>query len=145
MACIGKKKPAGCRLRRSRAEIFSKWDYRQRGYSHGRAKARKRAACIGQHNLKSSVFAWRTWWRQIATALAMAKTKNPDPPSYEAALEELEQLIARIESGQMPLDQLLSGYQRGASLLAFCRERLAAVQDQIKVLDEGGAQPWTAQ
>ncbi|NBS47805.1 MAG: exodeoxyribonuclease VII small subunit, partial [Betaproteobacteria bacterium] len=45
----------------------------------------------------------------------------PVPPaSYEAALEELEQLVARIESGQMPLDQLLQGYQRGAELLQFC-------------------------
>ena len=34
------------------------------------------------------------------------------PATYEAALEELEQLVARIESGQLPLDQLLGGYQR---------------------------------
>ena len=60
-------------------------------------------------------------------------------------MEELEQLVARIESGQMPLEQLLSGYQRGATLLAFCRERLEAVQDQIKVLDAGQIQPWTAE
>ena len=67
----------------------------------------------------------------------------PEPASYEAALEELEQLVARIESGQLPLDQMLAGYQRGATLLAFCRQRLDAVQDQIKVLDEGQLQPWT--
>ena len=60
-----------------------------------------------------------------------------EPASYEAALEELEQLVARIESGQLPLDQMLAGYQRGAALLAFCRQRLEAVQDQIKVLDDG--------
>ena len=65
-----------------------------------------------------------------------------EPASYEAALEELEQLVARIESGQLPLDQMLAGYQRGAILLAFCRQRLAAVQDQIQVLDEGQLQPW---
>ena len=65
-----------------------------------------------------------------------------EPASYEAALEELEQLVARIESGQLPLDQMLAGYQRGATLLAFCRHRLAAVQDQIKVLDDGQLQPW---
>lgn len=65
------------------------------------------------------------------------------PASYEAALEELEQLVARLESGQMPLDQLLVGYQRGAELLKFCRERLAAVEDQIKVLDDGVLKPWT--
>ncbi len=66
-----------------------------------------------------------------------------EPASYEAALEELEQLVGRIESGQLPLDQMLAGYQRGAALLEFCRGRLEAVQDQIKVLDEGTLQPWT--
>ncbi len=66
-----------------------------------------------------------------------------DPVSYEAALEELEQLVSRIESGQLPLDQMLAGYQRGAALLEFCRGRLEAVQDQIKVLDEGTLQTWT--
>ncbi len=76
----------------------------------------------------------------------MPKPKTTEPTSYEAALEELEQLVARIESGQMPLDQLLAGYQRGAVLLAFCRERLEAVQNQVQVLDEGGLlQPWVAQ
>ncbi|MCJ0764099.1 exodeoxyribonuclease VII small subunit [Variovorax terrae] len=65
------------------------------------------------------------------------------PASYEAALEELEQLVSRLESGQMPLEQLLSGYQRGAELLKFCRDRLEAVENQIKVLDEGSFKPWT--
>ena len=64
------------------------------------------------------------------------------PESYEAALQELEQLVGRLESGQMPLDQLLSGYQRGAVLLEFCRARLAAVESQIKVLDDGVLKPW---
>lgn len=63
--------------------------------------------------------------------------------SYEAALQELEQLVARIESGNMPLDQMLTGYQRGAQLLALCRSRLEAVQNQIQVLDDGVLQPWT--
>jgi exodeoxyribonuclease VII small subunit len=65
------------------------------------------------------------------------------PVSYEAALQELEQLVSQLESGQMPLEQLLSGYQRGAQLLAFCRDKLAAVEEQIKVLDESGLKPWT--
>lgn len=74
---------------------------------------------------------------------ASPKTDTLDEPvSYEAALEELEQLVGRIESGQMPLDQMLAGYQRGAVLLAFCRKRLDAVQDQIKILDEGTLQAW---
>ena len=68
---------------------------------------------------------------------------STDPASYEAALEELEQLVGLIESGQLPLEQLLTGYQRGAQLLQFCREKLQAVENQIKVLDEGTLKPWT--
>ena len=64
------------------------------------------------------------------------------PVSYEAALQELERLVARLESGEMPLDQLLSGYQRGAELLKYCREKLVAVEDQIKVLDSGTLKTW---
>ena len=64
------------------------------------------------------------------------------PASYEAAIEELEQLVLRLESGQTPLDQLLAGYQRGAELLKYCRDRLEAVEDQIKVLDDGVLKPW---
>ena len=75
----------------------------------------------------------------------MPKPKTTEPTSYEAALEELEQLVVRIESGQMPLEQMLAGYQRGAALLAFCRDRLEAVQNQIQVLESGALQPWVAQ
>ena len=73
----------------------------------------------------------------------MPKAPFKTPATYEAALSELDQLVALIESGQLPLEQLLTGYQRGAELLAFCRDRLQAVEDQIKVLDEGALKPWT--
>jgi exodeoxyribonuclease VII small subunit len=76
----------------------------------------------------------------------MAKASQPvlaTPASYEAALEELERLVARLESGDLPLDQLLSSYQRGAELLKFCRDRLDAVESQVKVLDQGVLKSWT--
>jgi exodeoxyribonuclease VII small subunit len=76
----------------------------------------------------------------------MAKTSPTPAPtapaSYEAALEELETLVAKLESGQLPLDQLLTGYQRGAELLEFCRSRLQAVENQIKVLEGTELKPW---
>ena len=64
------------------------------------------------------------------------------PATYEAALQELENLTGRLESGDMPLDQLLSGYQRGAELLQYCRDKLQAVESQIKVLDAGTLKTW---
>lgn len=65
-----------------------------------------------------------------------------DPATYEAALAELDQLVQAMESGGLPLDRLLESYQRGARLLAFCRERLQAVEAQVKVLEEGQLKPW---
>lgn len=67
------------------------------------------------------------------------------PASYEAGLQELERLVNELESGQMPLDQLLVSYQRGAVLLNFCRDKLQAVEDQIKVLDAGSLKAWSAE
>ena len=43
----------------------------------------------------------------------------------------------------MPLDLLLGAYKRGAQLLEFCRSRLDAVEEQVKVLEEGQLKPWT--
>ena len=80
----------------------------------------------------------------------MAKAPTPSsepsagnlPDTYEAAQTELSQLVARLEAGDMPLEDLLTGYQRGAQLLAFCRARLQAVEDQIKVMDGQALKLW---
>lgn len=69
----------------------------------------------------------------------------PEPPlRYEDALAELERLVQAMESGQMPLDGLLDSYRRGAQLLEFCRERLQAVEAQVKVLEDGQLKDWSA-
>ena len=69
-------------------------------------------------------------------------TAAKEPASYEQALAELDQLLQRMEAGQLPLDQLLDGYRRGADLLAWCRQRLQAVEEQVKQLDHGRLEPW---
>jgi exodeoxyribonuclease VII small subunit len=77
----------------------------------------------------------------------MPTQQDSDAPiadSYESALQELEQLVARLEGGQLNLDQLLGGYQRAAQLLDFCRARLAAVENQVKLLESGDLKPWSA-
>lgn len=77
-----------------------------------------------------------------STAAAPTAVAPALPATYEAALLELEGLVSGLESGQLPLDQLLTGYQRGAQLLAFCRSRLEAVETQIKVLEGTELKPW---
>lgn len=74
-----------------------------------------------------------------------AASANKEPASYEQALAELDRLVTQMEGGQLPLDQLLDGYRRGAELLAYCRGRLQAVEEQVKVLDDGQLKVWSAE
>jgi exodeoxyribonuclease VII small subunit len=71
--------------------------------------------------------------------MAAAEVEAPaiEPASYEDALAELERLVAAMEGGQLPLEQLLGGYRRSAELLAYCRTRLEAVEQQVQVLEDG--------
>ena len=66
------------------------------------------------------------------------------PPSFEAALAELEALVARMESGDLPLAESLAAYRRGAKLLAYCQAALKDAQQQVQVLEKGMLQPFSA-
>ncbi len=73
---------------------------------------------------------------------ALKDAGHPVATSYEHALLELERLVADMEAGQLPLDQLLESYRRGAELLGFCRARLQAVEQQVKVLEGEELKQW---
>jgi exodeoxyribonuclease VII, small subunit len=66
------------------------------------------------------------------------------PPSFEAALAELEALVSRMESGDLPLQESLAAYKRGAELLAHCQSALKDAQQQVQVLEKGVLQPFSA-
>jgi exodeoxyribonuclease VII small subunit len=66
-----------------------------------------------------------------------------EPASYEQALAELDRLVDQMEQGQLPLDRLLDDYRRGAQLLQFCRGKLEAVEEQVRLLEEGQLKPWS--
>ena len=57
------------------------------------------------------------------------------PASFEAAVAELESLVADLEGGQLPLTQALDAYRRGAQLLQFAQGQLQAAQEQVKILE----------
>jgi exodeoxyribonuclease VII small subunit len=73
---------------------------------------------------------------------APAPETAAEPATYELALAELDRLVAQMEGGQMPLDQLLSGYRRGAELLAYCRGLLQAVEEQVRQVEDGQLKAW---
>lgn len=71
------------------------------------------------------------------------KTTSP-PQNFEAAMNELERIVTEMESGQLSLEQSLAAYQRGAELLQFCQQSLAAAQQQVQVLENGVLKPFIA-
>ena len=63
--------------------------------------------------------------------------KAPEQPSasFEEAMAELEQLVAKMESGELPLEASLAAYQRGSELVKYCAAQLERVEKQVKVLE----------
>ena len=70
--------------------------------------------------------------------------KAPQALSFEAALSELEQVVAQMEAGQLPLEDALAAYKRGAELLQLCRARLQDAQQQVRILEEGVLKDFSA-
>jgi exodeoxyribonuclease VII small subunit len=52
--------------------------------------------------------------------------------SFEDALKQLEQIVGRLESGEVPLDQAISLYEQGDALRKLCQARLDAAQARIE-------------
>ncbi len=63
------------------------------------------------------------------------QTSSADTLSFEQAMGELEQLVAQMEGGALPLDAALAAYQRGSDLVKLCGGQLDKVEQQVKVLE----------
>jgi exodeoxyribonuclease VII small subunit len=62
-------------------------------------------------------------------------TETPiDEMSFEAALAELEQVVTRLERGDVPLEDSITLYERGAKLKAHCEARLQAAQMRVEAI-----------
>jgi exodeoxyribonuclease VII small subunit len=60
--------------------------------------------------------------------------RKPRETGFEAALAELEQLVARMEGGDLPLDEALKGFERGVQLTRECQSALQAAQQKVQIL-----------
>ncbi len=64
----------------------------------------------------------------------MSANKPAEAPDFDRALEEIEAIIARIESGEIGLEQSIAEYERGAALLRLCRDRLTKAEQKVRTL-----------
>lgn len=68
------------------------------------------------------------------------KAPPPAPPSapfdFEQAMAELEGVVARLEHGDVPLEEALKAFERGVALTRACQQALAAAEQKVEILLE---------
>ena len=70
------------------------------------------------------------------------EAKNKQPPSFENSLERLEAIVESMESGEVPLAELLAKFEEGNTLLKICETRLKEAElkiEQLKKQKDGSA------
>jgi exodeoxyribonuclease VII small subunit len=60
--------------------------------------------------------------------------KDPADKRFESALEELEQIVEQLESGELSLEDSLSAFEKGVGLVRFCNQKLNEVEKKIEML-----------
>jgi exodeoxyribonuclease VII small subunit len=73
--------------------------------------------------------------------MTMAEADDIGRLSFEAALEELEKIVAELESGKAELERSIQVYERGAALKAHCEAKLKAAQLRVEKIVVGPAGP----
>ena len=69
----------------------------------------------------------------------MAKKKPDDKPTFEQRLARLEQIVEKLESGEVGLDESLKLYAEGAGLIRDCRKILGEAEKRITKLTEAAS------
>lgn len=64
----------------------------------------------------------------------MAKAKSTSTPSFEEALQSLEQIVHDMETGQLSLDEALKAYEQGVQLTRICQASLTQAEQRVRVL-----------
>lgn len=68
-------------------------------------------------------------------------SKSKKEQSFEDALKDLEGIIENLETGEVPLSDLVEQYEHGTKLLKICHERLNEAELKIEKLREKSDQP----
>ena len=65
-------------------------------------------------------------------------TEETNPKSFESAMEQLETLVSRMESGDLSLEESLEAFEKGVHLTRFCQDQLQKAELKIQELNSKG-------
>ena len=60
--------------------------------------------------------------------------KDPTDKKFESALEDLEQVVELLESGELSLEDSLAAFEKGVGLVKYCNQKLNEVEKKIELL-----------
>jgi exodeoxyribonuclease VII small subunit len=69
-------------------------------------------------------------------AAAAAQPALTEPPQFERAMDELEQLVDRLEGEDLTLEESLAVFERGIGLTRACQQALDAAEQRVRILTE---------
>ena len=70
----------------------------------------------------------------------MAKPTGKNEPTFESALERLEQIVEEMEGDRLPLEELLGRYEEGTHLVKVCQERLNTAEKRIELITRNASE-----
>src|SRR5580704_15441268 len=59
--------------------------------------------------------------------------------NFETAMDRLEKIVEQMESGQLPLEDLIVRYEEGMNLVKVCQDRLASAEQKIEIIARNSA------
>jgi len=71
----------------------------------------------------------------------MSKSTQQNDPSFEDAMQRLDEIVAGMEDSQLSLEEMISSYEEGVSLLKLCRQRIDGARRRVELISsdlEGG-------
>ena len=60
--------------------------------------------------------------------------KDPPNKNFESALEDLEQVVEQLESGELALEDSLAAFEKGVALVKYCNQKLNEVEKKVELL-----------
>jgi exodeoxyribonuclease VII small subunit len=67
--------------------------------------------------------------------------KDETKPDFESAMRDLEELVARLEQGDLSLEESLAAFERGVMLTRTCQAALKEAEQKVEILLKKAGEP----
>jgi exodeoxyribonuclease VII small subunit len=73
--------------------------------------------------------------------MSKPKAEMAAKPDFETAMRDLEELVARLEQGDLPLEESLAAFERGVMLTRTCQAALKEAEQKVEILLKKSGEP----